>query len=298
MVTGAFGYTGGHIARRLLAMGKEVRTLTGHPDRPSSLVNQVPAFPFNFDQPDQLVESLRGASVLYNTYWIRFASRGMDFDKAVANTRTLVRAAEEAGVRRIVHISITNASADSPLPYFWGKALAEQAVQSSKLSYAILRPTLIFGVEDILINNIAWFLRKFPWIFIAGSGDYLVRPVYVDDLAEQAAGAGADDTNLIVDSVGPEVFTYEQLVRLIAKKVGSRAKTLHVRPGLVLLLSRLVGHLVRDVVLTPDELRGLMAGLLVSDGKATGQTSLSRWLDENGGLLGVNYVPELNRHYR
>lgn len=298
MVTGAFGYTGGYIARRLLAMGKEVRTLTGHPDPRNSLVSQVPAFPFNFDQPDQLIETLRGASVLYNTYWIRFAYRGMDFEKAVENSQTLVRAAEEAGVRRMVHISITNASADSPLPYFRGKALVEQAIQSSKLSYAILRPTLTFGAEDILINNIAWFLRKFPWFVIAGSGDYQVQPVYVEDLAEQAVRAGADDTNLIVDSVGPEVFTYEQLVRLIAKKVGSHAKTVHVRPGLVLLLSRLLGHLVRDVVLTSDELRGLMAGRLVSDEKATGQTSLSRWLDENGARLGVRYVSELNRHYR
>lgn len=298
VVTGAFGYTGAYITRRLLNMGKEVRTLTGHPDRRSSLAKQVAVYPFSFDRPDQLVQALRGASVLYNTYWIRFAHKEMNFERAVANTRTLIAAAEKAGVRRIVHISITNASADSPLPYFRGKGLVEETIRSSGLSYAILRPSLIFGEEDLLINNIAWFLKKFPYFFIAGAGDYPVQPVYVEDLAELAIRVGAEDANLVVDSVGPEVFTYERLVRLIAENVSSRVKAVHVRPWLLLLASRLVGQVVRDVVLTPDEIKGLMAGLLVSSGEPTGQTSFTRWLRENGNRLGTRYVSELNRHYR
>lgn len=298
VVTGAFGYTGAYITRRLLNMGKEVRTLTGHPDRRSSLAEQVAVYPFSFDRPDQMVEALRGASVLYNTYWIRFAHKEMNFERAVANTRTLIAVAEEAGVRRIVHISITNASADSPLPYFRGKGLVEETIRSSGLSYAILRPSLIFGEEDLLINNIAWFLKKFPYFFIAGAGDYPVQPVYVEDLAELAIRVGAEDANLVVDSVGPEVFTYERLVQLIAENVSSRVKTVHVRPWLLLLVSRLVGQVVRDVVLTPDEIKGLMAGLLVSKGEPTGQTSFTRWLRENGNRLGTRYVSELNRHYR
>lgn len=298
VVTGAFGYTGAYITRRLLNMGQEVRTLTGHPDRRSSLAEQVAVYPFSFDRPDQMVEALRGASVLYNTYWIRFAHKEMNFERAVANTRTLIAVAEEAGVRRIVHISITNASADSPLPYFRGKGLVEETIRSSGLSYAILRPSLIFGEEDLLINNIAWFLKKFPYFFIAGAGDYPVQPVYVEDLAELAIRVGAEDTNLVVDSVGPEVFTYERLVQLIAENVSSRVKTVHVRPWLLLLVSRLVGQVVRDVVLTPDEIKGLMAGLLVSNGEPTGQTSFTRWLRENGNRLGTRYVSELNRHYR
>ncbi len=298
VVTGAFGYTGAYITRRLLNMDKEVRTLTGHPNSRSSLANQVPAYPLSFDRPDQLVEALRGASVLYNTYWIRFAYKETNFERAVANTEALIWAAAEAGVRRIVHISITNASVDSPLPYFRGKGLVEKTIRSSELSYAILRPALIFGAEDVLVNNIAWFLKKFPSFFIGGAGDYPVQPVYVEDLAELAVRVGADDSNLVVDSVGPEVFTYHQLVRLIAEKVGSRVKTVHVRPGLVLLVSRLVGQLLRDVVLTPDEMQGLMAGLLVSNEEPTGETGFTRWLQENCGSLGARYVSELNRHYR
>ena len=171
-VTGAFGFTGKYITQRLLSMGKPVRTLTGHPNRPNNFGNEVDVFPLNFDNRAQLVSSLQGAEVLYNTYWIRFSRGLVTFDQAVTNTIALIRAAEEAGLRRIVHISITNASVDSPLPYFRGKALAEEAVMKSKLSHAILRPALLFGKEDILLSNIAWFLRRFPVFPVFGSGSY------------------------------------------------------------------------------------------------------------------------------
>ena len=297
-VTGAFGFTGKYITQRLLSMGMPVRTLTGHPNRPNNFENEVDVFPLNFDNRDQMVSSLKGAEVLYNTYWIRFPRGRVTFDQAVSNTIALIRAAEEAGLRRIVHISITNASVDSPLPYFRGKALAEEAVVKSRLSHAILRPALLFGKEDILVNNIAWFLRRFPVFPVFGSGSYRVRPVFVEDLAELAVSAAQQDDDLAIDAVGPETMTFEELVCLIAASVGSKARVLHLNPGLALLLSRLTGYLVRDVVLTRDEIDGLMEELLVTPGPATGQTRLSDWLAQNTGSLGARYSSELSRHYK
>src|SRR5439155_7954939 len=128
---GAFGYTGKYIARRLLAMGRRVLTLTGHPDRPNPFGELVSVAPFRFEQPEALAETLRGASVLYNTYWVRFSRGGVTFEKAVENSRVLIRAAEAAGVRRIVHVSITHASEDSPLGYFRGKGQIEAAIASA-----------------------------------------------------------------------------------------------------------------------------------------------------------------------
>jgi len=297
-VTGAFGFTGKYITQRLLSMGMPVRTLTGHPNRPNNFGNEVDVAPLDFDNRAQLVSSLQGAEVLYNTYWIRFTRGRVTFDQAVTNTTTLIRAAEEAGLRRIVHISITNASVDSNLPYFRGKALAEEAVVKSRLSHAILRPALLFGKEDILVNNIAWFLRRFPLFPVFGSGSYRVRPVLVEDLAELAVSAAQQSGDLALDAVGPETMTFEELVRLIAASVGSRARILHLNPGLALLLSRLTGYLVQDVVLTRDEIKGLMEELLVTQGPATGQTRLSEWLVHNAGTLGAGYSSELRRHYR
>jgi NADH dehydrogenase len=298
VVTGAFSYTGKYITQRLLSTGKKVRTLTGHPNRPNPFGEQVSVSPFSFDDPAELTKSLRGATTLYNTYWVRFSHGQVTFDQAVENTKVLIKSAGEAGVRRIVHVSITNASEDSPLPYFRGKGLLENAIIHSGLSYAIIRPTVIFGAEDILINNIAWLLRRLPVFAVPGSGDYRVQPVFVEDVAEIAVNAAHRDEDAIVDAVGPDTYTFDELVGLIAGKIRSKARIVHLSPALALFLSGMAGYLVKDVMLTRDEVEGLMANLLVSGGPPTGQTRLSDWLDENAGSVGAKYASELSTHYR
>jgi uncharacterized protein YbjT (DUF2867 family) len=297
VVTGAFGYTGQYITRRLLARGRAVRTLTAHPDPRSPLAAHIQAFPFNFDRPQDLTASLAGADTLYNTYWVRFCRGQTNFDQAVESTKVLVRAAKAAGVRRIVHISITNPRTHSPLPYFRGKGLIEEFIASAGLSHAFIRPTVVFGREDILINNIAWLLRRFPVFVIPGAGDYCLQPVFVDDLADLAVAAGQRSDNMIVDAVGPETFAFEQLVRLIRTAVRSRAVIAHAPPGLALLAARAIGWLVGDVLLTRDEVVGLMSNLLISNDPPTGTTRLSAWLEENAPTIGRTYASELRRHF-
>jgi uncharacterized protein YbjT (DUF2867 family) len=298
VVTGAFSFTGRYIAQRLLAMGKKVITLTSRVEHENTFGHQVKAFPFNFDKPEELANSLRGAKTLYNTYWVRFARGQVSFEKAVENSRTLITAAEEAGIRRIVHISITNPSDDLPFPYFRGKALVERAIIQSKLSYAIIRPTVIFGTEGILINNIAWLLRKFPIFAVPGSGDYRIQPVFVEDVAEIAVGMGQRDDHVILDAVGPETYTFDELVRMIASQINSRARIVHVRPALALVLAKLIGYVVRDVVITRDEINGLMSNLLVSEGEAPAPALFSEWLGRNADKIGIRYISELKRRYR
>ncbi len=298
VVTGAFGYTGKYIARRLLQRGRRVLTLTGHPNRVNPFGDGVRTAPYNFERPAELVRSLEGATTLYNTYWVRFPHGGMTYEKAVRNSKVLFRAAAEAGVKRIVHVSITNASLDSPLPYFRGKAELEKALAESGLSYAIIRPTVVFGVEDILINNIAWLVRHFPLFAVPGSGQYRVQPIYVEDLAEVAVEAGESAENLRLDVVGPDVFTFDELVRVIAHSLDRHVLLVHVPPVLAFFLARLIGLVMRDVLLTQDELRGLMADLLVSDEPPSGQVHLAEWLADHATLIGTTYASELNRHYR
>src|SRR5438105_14902605 len=220
VMTGAFSYTGNDATQLLLSRGYEIRTLTYHPKRQNPFGERVQVLPYNFAHPDQLTQTLCGASTLINTYWVRFPRGESTFESAVQNTRTLITAAKDAGVRRIVHVSIANPSAESSLGYYRGKAQLEQAVIESGLSYAILRPTVIFRLEDILINNIAWFVRRFPVFGIRGDGRYSIRPVYVEDMARLIADAVDQSGNTVLDAVGPETFTFEELVRLIAGRVG------------------------------------------------------------------------------
>lgn len=297
VVTGAFGYTGKYIARELIKRGRRIRTLTGHPERPNPFDVEVDVYPYAFDEPHRLVEALRGADTLYNTYWIRFPRGNRTFERAVENTRILFQSAREVGIRRIVHISITNPSEDSPLPYFRGKALCEATLKESGISYAILRPTVIFGWEDILINNIAWFLRHFPVFGIPGHGQYKVQPVYVEDVAQLAVQLGQQEENVVVDAVGPEILTFEALVRLLRDATSSRARLVHMSPRLAWLVTQIVGWFVGDVILTWDEVQGLMANLLVSESPPTGETRFSTWIRKHGRILGLRYASEIERHY-
>ena len=298
IVTGAFGYTGKYIARLLLGEGRKVRTITGHPNRSHDFGSQVEVAPLDFRNPNGLVKALRGAHVLYNTYWVRFNHDGATFDEAVANSHALIRAAREAGISKIVHLSIANPSLDSHLPYYSGKAQVEAAILDSGLSYAILRPTVIFGLEDILINNIAWFTRRFPVFAIPGNGQYELQPIFVEDVAELAVREGRSEGNRICDAVGPETFSFESLVRQIARAVGTNARYVHVSPRVALQILRFVGPAVADVVLTKEEIEGLMANLLVSRCPPTGRTRFSAWLAQNARALGRRYSSELRRHYQ
>jgi NADH dehydrogenase len=228
---------------------------------------------------------------------VRFDKGENTQPRAVENTRRLVAAAVKAGVQRIVHISITNPSPDSHLPYFWGKAANEQTVKESGLSYAILRPTVLFGAEDILINNIAWLLRRFPFFAVPGDGSYRLQPIFVDDLAELAVDVGYTQDDVLWDAVGPGIFTFEEMVRLISQTLGLSRKLIHVPPRLALAAAQFLSTFVGDVMLTPEEVDGLMAGLLVSDEPPRCKTHLKDWLEENKESVGVHYASELKRHY-
>lgn len=298
VVTGAFGYTGKYITKRLLHAGRRVRTITGHPQRANGLGDQVEIAPLNFSDYTGLVRSLRGAAVLYNTYWVRFNHGRTTFDDAVTNSRVLIQAAREAGVRKIVHLSIANPSIDSHLPYYSGKAQVEKAIVDSGLAYAILRPTVIFGIEDILINNIAWFARRFPVFAIPGSGRYRLQPIFAEDLAELATSCARQENSLVLDAVGPEIFTFEDLVHRIALAIGANPRFIHASPRATHRMLRFVGPMVGDVILTREEIEGLMADLLVSKQPATGQTKFSSWLAKNACALGTRYASELQRHYQ
>lgn len=298
VVTGSFGYIGKYITRRLLGEGRRVKTITTHPNKENPFGEVVTAYPYNFDKPDLLVENLRGAHTLYNTYWVRFEYGGVTFRQAVENSITLFRCAAQAGIKKVVHISITHASENSSLPYFKGKAEVEKALVTCGLPYTIVRPTVVFGKEDILINNIAWMMRKFPVFPIFGSGQYLVQPVYVEDLASIAVASADDTDSRIIDAVGPETFRFEELLRLIASTIERNVKFVHLPPTLGLLLGHLIGLVVGDVVLTKDELKGLMDNLLYSEQSPNGETLFSEWLSSNKNSVGRTYSSELKRHFR
>ena len=298
VITGAFSFTGRYATQQFLNRGYKVRTLTFHPQRQNEFEGKVEVFPYNFEDPSRLEESLRGSSCLINTYWVRFPKGGTTFETAVNNTRTLIAAAKKAGIKRLVHVSIANPSINSPLAYYRGKAELEQVIKESGLSYAILRPTVIFGGEDVLVNNIAWFVRHFPVFGVPGDGRYSIRPIYVEDLASLITTSAGNNRNEVIDAVGPETFRFEELVRLIAAQIGKKIHIIHLPRSAAYLSTLVVGQFLKDVVLTWEEYKGLMDNLLVTNGPNAGETRLTKWLSENRQKIGCNYASEIARHFQ
>lgn len=304
VVTGAYGYIGRHIAARLLERGYTVRTLTGRvacaacSGQADSFGSRVEVRPYNWDDPAALARSLKGAEVLYNTYWVRFEHGGTTFGQAVERSRRLFDAARAAGVRRVVHVSVTKADPGSPLPYYRGKGLVERSLSESGLSWAILRPNVVFGDGGILINNIAWLLRRHRVFAVPAGAPCPVQPVAAGDLADLAVDLGQEDTDICLDAVGPEVYPLADLARLVAAGLGLRRKVIAVPPRVAHACAWLLGWRVNDVVLTWEEVQGLRAGLLASDGPPTCPTRLSDWLRDHAGWLGREWFSELDLHYR
>jgi NADH dehydrogenase len=294
-VTGAFGYSGKYIAKRLIAEDRKVITITNSLQRKNPFGSKLQVFPFNFENPQKLKETLEGVSVLYNTYWVRFNHKTFTYADAVQNTETMFNAAIEAGVKRIVHISITNPSKDSHLEYFSGKARLEQTLKETGISYAILRPTVLFGKEDILINNIAWGLRYLPVFGVFGNGNYKLQPIYVDDLANLAVQKGRETDNSVINAIGPETFTYRELVKTVSEIIGKRRPIVSVPPVFGYAAGWVIGKIVNDVMITKEEIEGLMANLLYVESPPTGITKLTNWAKKHSETLGLKYTSELAR---
>ncbi len=302
VVTGAFGYSGRWIAKELLARGFIVRTLTNAIGRDDPFNGKIDVRPIDFSNHDALVSSLSDADVLYNTYWVRYKDRkgGYAHDLAVSNTKKLLSAAVDAGVRRIVHFSVAHPDKAPDWTYFTGKMEVERLVKESSLSYAILRPTVFFGGKrDVLINNMAWLIRRFPIFGVFGFGSYPIQPVHISDVSRIAVEQGILKENSVLDVAGPETFTYSQYVKLISRSMGLRRAILPVPPIIAWIVGQGVGIFVRDRVITRAEIRGLMNGLMATEAEPLGLVKFSEWVEENGSELGLKYQNDMKeRKYR
>jgi NADH dehydrogenase len=297
-VTGSFGFTGRALTERLLAAGHDVVTLSRRSGAGDPLATRITVRPLEATKPDELTASLAGVETLFNTYWLRFPRRGQTFEAAVARSAVLLAAAREAGVRRVVHVSVVNATADAETPYVRAKAALESVVRSAGMEWVIVRPTLTYGPGDILINNLAWALRRLPVYGMPGFGRYTVQPVHVDDVARICQEAAGGEPGRVLDAAGPETLENRQLVALIREAVGSRSLVLPMPGPLVLAAARILGLVVRDVVLTADEIRELTSSLLTSTQPPLGEIRLSDWVRANAQTLGRRWSSELDRNYR
>ena len=294
-VTGALSYSGKYIAHKLIKNNLKVITLTNSPHKPNPFGDKIKVLPLSFNNEELLIKNLQQVDVLYNTYWVRFDHKRFTHSTAVDNTLKLFKAAKKAGVKRIVHFSITNPDENSHLPYFKGKAVLEKALINSGISYSILRPTVLFGKEDILINNICWMIRKFPFFGVFGKGDYKLQPIFIEDMAELAVNEGSKSENNIINAIGMETFTYRELVKALMNSIDIQKPIIGINPRLAFFIGKIFNWFVNDIVITKEEIDGLTNNLLYVTTEGVGDTLLTQWAKENKYILGKKYANELKK---
>lgn len=300
VVTGAFGYTGKYIVREVLGRGARVRTLTNSLHRDNPFGDEIEVHPLDFRDRSAIVDSLRGAYALHNTYWVRYDHKGQTaefgYEEAVQNTRILFECAAQAGVRRVVHVSVANASMESEWGYFQGKAQLEEDLQETGLANSVVRPTVVFGGrENVLINNIAWLLRRFPVFGVFGNGDARVTPVHVEDLARICVGAADREGDEMLDAVGPETFTYREMVEEMATAMGLRRLIVSTPDAAILAVGKVLGWFLKDIVITGHEISGLRNETMYTGTEPLGSIKFTEWLAAESGSLGRRYVNDLIR---
>lgn len=305
LITGAFSFSGRYIAEELLKLGEHVETLTGHPNPKNPHYDQIIVKPYNFDDFDALIESFRGIDTFYNSYWIRFPYKGMNWKKAIENCNKLFKACKIAGVKKIVHISVTNCTVDSPYSYFRGKALVEELLKKCGVPYTILRVAWFYEDGDILVNDVAWLLRHLPVFGLFEYGTYKLQPISAKSLAKLAVesryqGEKTINQNKIINAIGPETYTWKEFVLAINKTMGS--KTLIVPfPGFTgivpIIASTILGMALHDRLLTLEEIKSLEDNLCLTTDQPVGKRSFKKWLRRNSKLIGLEWHNEVKRHY-
>jgi uncharacterized protein YbjT (DUF2867 family) len=299
LITGASGFIGGAVAERLVDRA-EIRGLTSHPGK-NRFGDRVRSFAYDFNDPRRMTVAFDGVDVFVNSYYVRFNYGRLTFADAVERSRALITLAKLAGVGRIVHVSVSNASEASDLPYYSNKGRIERIVAESGIDYTILRPALVVGPGDILVNNIAYFLRRLPVFTIFGDGSYRAQPMTVDafaDIAVEAVDGAHRNATLAV--AGPSNWPFVDMVRAIRRAVGSRALVVPAPAWVALGGLRVAGALLRDVVLTSDEVKGLTREYLYSESPLRRGADFAEWLAQPvvSSTLGRRYESELARHFR
>ena len=302
-ITGAWSYSGRHVARRLLDRGDTVLSLTNHPaPDPHLFQGQVKAVPFDFT-PGRLAAHLAEIDVLACAYWTRHnrppvGHRGpwMSHAEATQRSQALIREAKTAGVRRLVWTSIANPGLDADLPYYQGKARVEAAVRSSGLSYGILRPACFFGPGGILLENVAWAVRRLPVFPLpAAAAPFHVRPIHVEDYADLVAEAVHSQETFVRDAAGPDRVEFAALVRHLSAVMGSRTRLVSLPLPVCHLLYAAASRVMGETILTLDELKGLSRNRLDSREDPAGSISLLAYVAANAGTLGRRFLREPRR---
>ncbi len=275
-IFGASGFLGRHIVRALANEGWRVRAAVRHPNtahflKPMGRVGQVQLLKANVLDDASVAAAVRGADAVINLVGILAESGSQRFAALHADAaERIARAAAEAGVARLLHVSAVGASADSPSAYARSKADGEARVRAAFAGATIFRPSIVFGPEDDFFNRFAGLARFLPALPLIGGGHTRFQPVYVGDVAQAAARVLADPLTAgkTYELGGPEVMTMKQVMQLVLQVAHRRRLLVPVPFALAKIKAAFLG-LLPNPILTLDQVKQLQTDNVVSEGALT-----------------------------
>jgi NADH dehydrogenase len=280
LVTGGTGFIGRHVVARLAEGGEPVR-VAARGSRKADLPDGVEQVTADVVSGEGLPEAMASVDKVAHLVGVITEKGAQRFDGVIrGGTANVVSEADKAGVRKLVYVSAVGAAADPKYPYWHAKWQAEQAVTASSVNWTILRPSLVFGPEDDFFNRLQRLIRRAPIVPVAGDGKTRFQPIWVEDVVSCVVAClneGVHDRE-IVEIGGSEYYTYNEIIDLIRRKVGTRKPKVHVplwamRPG-----ARVLQAVLPSPPVTTDQLAMLSkdnATALDAVPKAFGFTPMS-----------------------
>jgi uncharacterized protein YbjT (DUF2867 family) len=257
LVTGGTGFVGSHLVARLLEAGEQVRVLARSPvEVPGAEVHRGDARDLAAVLP-----AVRGCRAVIHLIGIIREAKGASFEAVhVETTRALLRACQESGVRRFLHMSALGSRPRARSRYHRTKWEAEETVRASGLAATIFRPSVIFGSGSSFLPQMRDLVHRAPVIPIIGDGMSLLQPVWVQDVVSCFVSALADDDTAAraYDLGGPETYGFEQLLDLLAEHDQVRTRKIHLPVWLVRPAVAVLSRLLPNFPLTSDQLTMLL----------------------------------------
>ena len=268
-ITGATGFVGNAVLRRLLRRGHEVRALVRDPNQGGRLrdLGAVECVAGSLDDQDAVRALVAGTDAVIHLVGIIVEKGPQTFQRVhVEGTERLVAAARAAGVPRFVHMSALGARPDAgATSYHRTKAAGEDAVRGAGLSHVILRPALIAGAGNVPLEMMVRLIRFAPAVPVVGDGRYLLQPVWIEDVAEAfAVAVERADLAGTFEIAGPEQLSWDRMLDELETALSVRRLRVHV-PLPIVRLGALAGQLAPDLApITPDQLQMLLEGNVTS----------------------------------
>ncbi|MCD6582151.1 MAG: complex I NDUFA9 subunit family protein [Desulfuromusa sp.] len=294
-ITGGSGFVGREIIRQLVAENHSVRALVRQADTLEDF-SDVETIVGDTTQPETLRDQLSGCDAVIHLAGIirEFPGRGITFKKLHGeSTNNILRAAEEQGIKRYLQMSANGTREKAVTDYHKTKWEAEELVRQSKLDWTIFRPSLIFGPEDQFVNMLAQLIRALPIVPVMGDGQYQLQPVSVIDVAKGFVTAlnQPETVGKTYQCCGPQAFSYDQILDLIAQALGQVAGTRKIHQPLWLM--KPIVSVLQSIPLFPmtsDQLQMLLEGNICEDD--SWQQELSLELHEFSSSIRTYLKPE------